>query len=144
MDSKPQSAELAPRHRASEQQRVEPRLAPLDAPVQMRSGGAPGHADPANVLPLPDPVANLHRQRRAMQERAVEPHSVVDQQQPPLERERTGGGGLDSWLVKTADAKLSAGALKVKRELAKRPAARGIAGLPRWVARMIATASPSR
>jgi large subunit ribosomal protein L28 len=32
-------------------------------------------------------------------------------------------GGLDNWLVKTADAKLSATALKVKRELAKKAAA---------------------
>jgi large subunit ribosomal protein L28 len=32
-------------------------------------------------------------------------------------------GGLDNWLVKTADAKLSASALKVKRELAKKAAA---------------------
>ena len=32
-------------------------------------------------------------------------------------------GGLDNWLVKTADDKLSATALKVKRELAKKAAA---------------------
>ena len=32
-------------------------------------------------------------------------------------------GGLDNWLVKTADDKLSASALKVKRELAKKAAA---------------------
>ena len=32
-------------------------------------------------------------------------------------------GGLDNWLLKTADTKLSAGAIKVKRELAKKQAA---------------------
>ena len=32
-------------------------------------------------------------------------------------------GGLDNWLMKTADEKLSAGAVKVKRELAKKQAA---------------------
>ncbi|MET0252032.1 MAG: 50S ribosomal protein L28 [Novosphingobium sp.] len=32
-------------------------------------------------------------------------------------------GGLDAWLLKTVDAKLSANALKVKRELAKQAAA---------------------
>ncbi len=32
-------------------------------------------------------------------------------------------GGLDNWLVKTADTKLSANAQKVKRELAKKLAA---------------------
>jgi large subunit ribosomal protein L28 len=32
-------------------------------------------------------------------------------------------GGLDAWLLRTADDKLSARALKVKRELAKSPAA---------------------
>ena len=32
-------------------------------------------------------------------------------------------GGLDNWLLKTADAKLSPRALKVKRELAKTQAA---------------------
>jgi large subunit ribosomal protein L28 len=32
-------------------------------------------------------------------------------------------GGLDNWLLKTADAKLSPRALKVKRELKKRQAA---------------------
>jgi len=32
-------------------------------------------------------------------------------------------GGLDNWLLKTADAKLSPRALKVKRELAKKQAA---------------------
>jgi len=31
-------------------------------------------------------------------------------------------GGLDNWLLKTADAKLSPRALKVKRELAKKAA----------------------
>jgi large subunit ribosomal protein L28 len=30
-------------------------------------------------------------------------------------------GGLDNWLLKTADTKLGARALKVKRELKKRP-----------------------
>ena len=32
-------------------------------------------------------------------------------------------GGLDNWLLKTADTKLSVRALKVKRELAKKAAA---------------------
>ena len=32
-------------------------------------------------------------------------------------------GGLDNWLLKTADTKLSQRALKVKRELVKKPAA---------------------
>ena len=32
-------------------------------------------------------------------------------------------GGLDNWLLKTVDTKLSASALKVKRELAKKAAA---------------------
>ncbi len=32
-------------------------------------------------------------------------------------------GGLDNWLTKTADTKLSGNALKVKRELAKKVAA---------------------
>lgn len=32
-------------------------------------------------------------------------------------------GGLDNWLLKTGDDKLSAGALKVKRELKKQQAA---------------------
>jgi large subunit ribosomal protein L28 len=32
-------------------------------------------------------------------------------------------GGLDNWLTKTSDTKLSANALKVKRELAKKAAA---------------------
>ena len=32
-------------------------------------------------------------------------------------------GGLDNWLVKTADSKLSTSAQKVKRELAKKAAA---------------------
>jgi large subunit ribosomal protein L28 len=32
-------------------------------------------------------------------------------------------GGLDAWLLKTADGKLSTGALKVKRELLKKQAA---------------------
>jgi large subunit ribosomal protein L28 len=32
-------------------------------------------------------------------------------------------GGLDNWLLKTADAKLSARAVKVKRELAKKQTA---------------------
>jgi large subunit ribosomal protein L28 len=32
-------------------------------------------------------------------------------------------GGLDNWLLKTADAKLSENALKVKRELKKKAAA---------------------
>src|SRR5260221_11043665 len=32
-------------------------------------------------------------------------------------------GGLDNWLLKTADTKLSPGALKVKRELARQAAA---------------------
>ena len=33
------------------------------------------------------------------------------------------GGGLDNWLLKTSDTKLSPRALKVKRELAKKAAA---------------------
>ncbi len=32
-------------------------------------------------------------------------------------------GGLDNWLLKTADLKLSSNAIKVKRELAKKTAA---------------------
>ncbi len=32
-------------------------------------------------------------------------------------------GGLDNWLVKTPETKLSAGAVKIKRELAKKAAA---------------------
>jgi large subunit ribosomal protein L28 len=32
-------------------------------------------------------------------------------------------GGLDNWLVKTPETKLSANAIKVKRELAKKAAA---------------------
>jgi len=32
-------------------------------------------------------------------------------------------GGLDNWLLKTSDAKLSPSAVKVKRELAKKPVA---------------------
>ena len=55
--------------------------------MQVRSGGAAGFADIGNELALADHRADLHRVRRAMQERAVQPHPVVDHQQLALKAE---------------------------------------------------------
>ena len=54
--------------------------------MQMRPASASSHADFADGLALFDDVALLHEQLRAMQERAVQAHAVVDHQQMPFQR----------------------------------------------------------
>jgi hypothetical protein len=56
--------------------------------VKVWPGGTPGHADVSDVLTLAHYVAFLHQQARGMEEGAVEPAAVVDDQQVPFERER--------------------------------------------------------
>ena len=55
------------------QQRIEPRRFPLKPPVKVRPGGAAGHADQAERLPLTDMVADRHVDPREMQKRAGQP-----------------------------------------------------------------------
>src|SRR5690606_36058686 len=74
-------------HRSSEFSRIDPRIAPLQTPVHMRSGRAAGRADGAEPLSLNHPVPDLHIKPLAMEEGTAQPHAMVDDQQIALERE---------------------------------------------------------
>ena len=53
-------AGLLGRHRPRDEHRVEARIAPAQAPVEMGTGRAPGLADRADHLPLADVIAHRH------------------------------------------------------------------------------------
>lgn len=55
--------------------------------MHMRAGRAARRADGAERLALLHPVANLHVEPLAMQEGAVQPHAMVDDQQMAFQRE---------------------------------------------------------
>ena len=60
--------------------------------MQVRPGGAPGHAHQPQRLALRHAVALGYHQFAAMEEGAVQPHAVIDHQQIALQREGVIGG----------------------------------------------------
>src|SRR3954465_5031553 len=75
------------RHRPRDEQRIDAGIAPLHAPVEMRTGRAASHADKADELAALHPLTDMDCDLREMKKGAVEAHAMVDHQQIALQRE---------------------------------------------------------
>src|SRR5690606_21451233 len=75
-------------HRTDEKERIEPRIAPFERPMQMRSRRPTGRADVANVLAAPHRFAFAHDKPRGTQEGAAQPAPMIDDEEQAFERER--------------------------------------------------------